>query len=290
MNNSNSCTILEAWNLYRETKIITELNQKKELSLFNLHVLSYWGDIDLSQIRTRDIISYRNSLMQHLSPKSTKNCLSLLRSLYNRAKKYEIYDGNIPYFEMPRVNNERIRYLNEEEAKLLLEALYAKSILWHDITLFALNTGLRANEIFSLTSNAINLPQKILIVFEAKNGHTRVVPLNSTSYIIAEKYLKKKYAFLFSNNKINGVSKIFKKTIDELQFNKNCRDNRDRLVFHSLRHTFASWLVQSGVDIIIVKELLGHRCLQMTMRYAHLAPNQGRKAVHEIVHIIKETD
>lgn len=255
---------------------------KKELSLFQQHIESYWGNVELSTIRTRDIITYRNFLMKRLSPKSTKNCLSLLRSLYNRAKKYEIYEGNIPYFEMPRINNERIRFLNEDEARLLLDTLYHKSILWHDITLFALYTGLRANEIFSLTANAINLPQKILIVFEAKNGHTRVVPLNSVSYKIAEKYLKQKNAFLFSNNKITGVSKIFRQTINELQLNKNCRDNRDKLVFHSLRHTFASWLVQKGIPLLVVASLLGHRDIKMTMRYAHLAPDQGIFAVSQL--------
>jgi len=54
---------------------------------------------------------------------------------------------------------------------------------------------------------------------------------------------------------------------------------KDRIVFHSLRHTYGSWLAMQGTSILMIKELLGHRKIEMTMRYAHLIPDQKREAV-----------
>lgn len=188
---------------------------------------------------------------------------------------------------MPKVDNARTRFLSETEANTLLFHLKIRSELWYDITLFALNTGLRANEIFSLKPSSVNISSRLLTVFDTKNSYTRIIPLNDIALRIAQKYLLFNFPFLFSKNKISRVSLIFNQAVEEVGLNRNIIDKREKIVFHSLRHTFASWLVQKGIDIVIVKDLLGHRCLHVTMRYAHLAPNQRQKAVSEIIHIIQ---
>lgn len=74
------------------------------------------------------------------------------------------------------------------------------------------------------------------------------------------------------------VSKLFDKVVTVLGFNDGVEDARQRVVFHSLRHTFASWLVQRGVPLYTVAELMGHTTLEMTKRYSHLAPDTMRAA------------
>ena len=89
------------------------------------------------------------------------------------------------------------------------------------------------------------------------------------------------------------VSDTFARTVDDLGLNdtgesvintKGVRvplkieDARQRVVFHSLRHTYASWLVQGGTPLYTVAELMGHTTLEMTKRYSHLAPDSLRKA------------
>jgi len=61
--------------------------------------------------------------------------------------------------------------------------------------------------------------------------------------------------------------------------NDGITDLRHKVVFHTLRHTFASWMVQGGTPLALVSQMMGHSNLQVTMRYAHLAPSQAREAV-----------
>ena len=82
------------------------------------------------------------------------------------------------------------------------------------------------------------------------------------------------------------ISKTFKRQADKL-FNKGVDDPRQRVYFHSLRHTYASWLVTEGVDLYRVKELLGLKDLTMTQRYAHLAPDTLRGAVNILEEALK---
>jgi site-specific recombinase XerD len=74
----------------------------------------------------------------------------------------------------------------------------------------------------------------------------------------------------------------FERVVAELGLNAGIEDRRDKVVFHTLRHTFASWLVQGGIDLYRVKELMGHSVMAMTERYAHLAPDAGRVSVQVI--------
>ena len=78
---------------------------------------------------------------------------------------------------------------------------------------------------------------------------------------------------------IDRISKTFSRIVGNLKLNEGIDDLRQKLVFHSLRHTFASWLVQDGVDLYTVKELMGHEEISMTERYSHLSPTAMRNAV-----------
>ncbi|UQZ90733.1 hypothetical protein C4J81_16580 [Deltaproteobacteria bacterium Smac51] len=78
------------------------------------------------------------------------------------------------------------------------------------------------------------------------------------------------------------VSHVFDRAVKDLGFNEGRDDRRDRVVFHTLRHTFASWMVIQGQSLYLVGTLLGHSSAQMTQRYAHLAPETQKAAVTAI--------
>ncbi len=85
-----------------------------------------------------------------------------------------------------------------------------------------------------------------------------------------------------NGKKRKQISKTFDRTIKELGLNNGVRDRRQKLTFHSCRHTCASWLVQAGVPLFTVKEILGHSTIALTERYSHLAPSTFRQAAEAI--------
>jgi integrase len=79
-----------------------------------------------------------------------------------------------------------------------------------------------------------------------------------------------------TGNQAQWLSKSFRIAVEALGFNKGITDPRERVTFHTLRHTFASWAVIVGVPLYTVGKALGHKTLTMTQRYAHLAPDSHR--------------
>jgi site-specific recombinase XerD len=79
--------------------------------------------------------------------------------------------------------------------------------------------------------------------------------------------------------KITAISKTFDRVVQELGLNEGVTDRRQKVVFHTLRHTYASWMVEKGVDLYHVKKLMGHGTLSMTERYSHLSDKTLQSAV-----------
>ncbi|MDR1235623.1 MAG: tyrosine-type recombinase/integrase [Holosporaceae bacterium] len=86
---------------------------------------------------------------------------------------------------------------------------------------------------------------------------------------------------------IKSVSSSFSRAVESPGFNKGVDDPRQKVVFHTLRHTYADWLVMSGVDLYTVQKLMGHSTIAMTERYSYPAPNHLKKAVGMFVAALK---
>ena len=100
--------------------------------------------------------------------------------------------------------------------------------------------------------------------------------------IFSNSFFKNNQDYIFvsaKGEKIKEVSNQFQRIVDSIGLNKGITDTRNKVVFHTLRHTFASWLAMAGVDIYTIKELMGHSDIKMTQRYMHLAPNKFTSAV-----------
>lgn len=89
---------------------------------------------------------------------------------------------------------------------------------------------------------------------------------------------------------IKEISNSFIRAVNELGYNDGVTSRKDKLVFHSLRHSFASRLVEKGVDLYVVGQLMGHSDLTMTKRYSHLRPNTLRAAVKTLENPKVEAD
>lgn len=148
----------------------------------------------------------------------------------------------------------------------------------------ALNTGLRRGELLGLKWANVNLTGKVLTVTAAtaKSGHTRRVPLNTEAFDTLTLWYErqknpKSEALVFPGHRGERMTRIDTAwaSLTKLAGIKNFR-------LHDCRHHFASKLVQAGVDLYTVKELLGHSEIAMTERYSHLAPDNLRAAVEKV--------
>lgn len=180
----------------------------------------------------------------------------------------------------------------------------------HDIALLSLYTGMRAGEIHALQWGNVDFENEILEILDPKSGKNRMAFMTPEvkSMFMARYDKQPKGALVFpgrNGQRRRSVSDTFDRVVSSLGFNNSgeyvenedgtsqpgvIEDARQRVVFHTLRHTFASWLVQKGIPLYTVAELMGHSTIEMTKRYSHLAPNSLKAAAMSISKVLVTTD
>ena len=284
-------TLREAWGLYEELVLptLSKGSRQSDSGRWTNHVEQFFGNCPLNEISSKSILAFRIKLAQsNLSPQTIKHALSLLGRVLRKSVQFEIYQGPLPTITMPRFDNQRVKFLTRSEATTLFNVLKVTSFLWHDVAMLGLHTGLRASEIFSLRPSHVDFDNSLLHIFDTKSKKNRTVPINSSAREVLMRNLSSK-DYIFTNSlgtRIDFVGKPFREAVTACKFNEKIYDTRQRVVFHTLRHTFASWLVQSGSPLALVSQLLGHSNIQMTMRYAHLSPHKGMAAVQQLEQIL----
>jgi len=157
--------------------------------------------------------------------------------------------------------------------------IYAFTDHLKPIVLLALNTGMRKGEILSLEWSEVDLTRRIVSVLgdKSKSGQSRSIPLNDEANKVLRGWREQtsgnRYVFVSSvtGDKLNNINTAWRNIIKESEITS--------FRFHDLRHTFASNLVMRGISLNTVRELLGHHSIEMTLRYAHLAPEHTAQAV-----------
>lgn len=281
-------TMGEAWALYREKWLPNLSHWEYEDLRYKKHIAPRFENVPLNEIKPLDLESFKQELFESgLSPATVRQILGNIRRLYNKLAEWEIFDGKTPtsVIKMPKVENARIRYLTPQEAGALLDLIKAKSTTWWRISLISLKTGMRLNEILSLTWSDLDLSARVIHVrFSKKKVRMTPMPLSIKS-LFEDMPAGLPSALVFpstTGEKSEQVSMSFKRAVEELEFNTGIKDARQKVVFHTLRHTFASWLAMDGVPLYTISELMGHSTMEMTKRYAHLCPDTKRTAVDKI--------
>lgn len=264
--------------------------------LYQTHLKDKFAEKRMNEISSLDLERMKSELQKSgLSPASVKHVLVLMRQIFNKAVLWGLYHGGNPVkgVKMPILQNQKTRFLSHDEANTLLKALAAmRTSDLHDMSLLSLRTGLRAGEIFNLRGSDLDFQNDIITVSDPKNKTTRHAYMTGS---IRKMLLKRKpntpEGLVFPDRKgkkIVAISQRFRSLVNKLGFNKEITDTRQKVTFHTLRHTHASWLALQGESIITIRDMLGHKTTAMTERYSHLIPDHKRRAAERLESTLNE--
>ncbi len=238
--------------------------------------------LDLERIRKKMATAGR-------AARSVQYVKAIIRQVYSYASIRGLFKGQPPtqhFLKNQKLDNKRQRYLSPNEAKALLEAIRPHSEQTHNICLLSLNTGMRFGEIASLLWQHVNTESRSILIVDPKNGESRSAYMTDAVVQMFGGMKRGKpdeLVFPSTTGELMGkVSHTFPKAVDELGLNDGITDRRMRLVFHSLRHSCASWLVNAGVELPTIAKILGHKDLTMTARYSHVNDSSVKDAMRTL--------
>ncbi|MGR3219492.1 MAG: tyrosine-type recombinase/integrase [Candidatus Anammoxibacter sp.] len=237
-----------------------------------------FGNYPLRAFTTRLIEEYQSKRLEYNKPATVNRMLAVLKHMFVKAVDWNMVEEDvlkrIKKVKLLPENNKRLRFLSKEECQELISfcCQHLKPIV-----ITALNTGMRRSEILNLKWSQVDLKHGFVLLEDTKNGEPRQIPINTTlreSFLSLTRHIDDSY--VFRDQKTNKPYQSVKKS-----FATACKRAKiQSFRFHDMRHTFASQLVMAGVSLAVVKELLGHKTLTMTLRYSHLAPGQKVNAVN----------
>jgi integrase len=212
-----------------------------------------------------------------------------LSSMFKRAVAWGYLEVNpLAGLSQAKEQNEEASYLSREEVARLLASCPDKI---RPLITAAVNTGMRWGELMALEWKDVNFERGLLTVRDPKNRETRHVPMNVTVRETLEAHRRRQaqevegiISHVFARPETGKPWVDVRKTYYEAL--KDAKITR-RVTFHGLRHTAASHMVMNGVDLRTVGKILGHKTAQITLRYAHLAPDHLKGAVDRLDFTVK---
>lgn len=282
-------TIVEYW---RETYWPSQAYKASGSRVAENALWSKWiepeiGNISLVALTASDLERVKGAMLKaRKAPGSVKYALAVISQIWNSAHRNGIVSGDCPtkHVVLPKKDNRRQRYLTRDESDKLLVALATRSPISYDMSILGLDCGLRFGEIAALCWEDCDFERGQMLIRDPKARANRFAFMTNRVKEALERRCRKAVGLIFidaKGNKLDRVSNTFRRIADDM-FNQGVDDPRLRVCFHTLRHTFASWLVEGGVSLYEVKELMGHADFSMTQRYSHLSP-EGLRAVVKIL-------
>lgn len=286
-------TLNDIANIYFEyKKAHVKGDISKHYRRYPLNLKEKFGEEDIDFITSEKILKYQAQLNDDgYAPATINYNITFLGTLFNLAIEEKLFHKQNPVsskkIKKIKTDNGRERYLTLKE----INELYSK-IDDENIKLFtelSLSTGGRLETVLHIKAKDINLEDKIITLKDLKNdsSYKGFIPDSLLSYL--QEYISTLSANSFV---IGGALEKFPtrtiqrkmKNIFEPLFNKglDTKDAKNRVVIHTLRHTFASHLAINGTPIFTIQKLMNHRDIKQTMRYAKLAPDSGKDFVNNL--------
>jgi site-specific recombinase XerD len=242
------------------------------------------GDAPLHLINVREIERFLSDKTSEASIWTARKYYTALASAFETAKKWKCISVN-PFrqVEKPKAPEVQPAHFTKKDFQEIMKGI--SEVNFRELCICAVSTGLRLGELISLQWTDVDFVRKVLTVknsetFTTKNKKIRVVAMSEQLWrmlAMRKDRASSELVFHFNGQQLSAekVSKTFKEYVRAARLN-------EKLHFHSLRHTFATWLVQDGASIYEVQKLLGHSSIAVTQIYSHLAPSELHSVVNRI--------
>lgn len=275
-----------------------ELRGKSEKSVkftkrkYENHLKPFIANKRLESLTVEVLNGIKKEKIKTLAPKTVNGILVLVSTVLKYANKTldmkvtnHVDSGKVPLY---KVNNTRERYLNPEEIDLLLE--HTKQNIHVDmVTRLSLSTGGRLGTVYAIKKKDINVEKRSVKLTDFKSGgdtylgylHPKFFPdfeflkdLDDEDYVVSDKGKRISYG---------RIQHLFKKITDPI-FNLNIPkdDRKNRLVIHSLRHSFCSAMIKNNVSVVTLQRVVGHKSITSTLKYSHLSQESMFEEVDKV--------
>ena len=263
-----------------------------DVSLLKNHLLPAFGHRYLTDIKPLDVQSFVNALSaKGMAPASRNRILMLFKFMFNSAIKWEVQgvvSNPCKGISELQENNHMERFLTSDEAQRLRSAI-AESVnpLLGPLVQLMMLTGCRRGEALNAKKTDFDLERGSWLLPDPKGGKARHIPMNERAIDTVKAALLLAQSL---NHNFDQTEYVFANPrtglpFEQIYYSWNTARKKaglDDLRMHDLRHSFASAMVNSGMTLYDVKEILGHANIKTTQRYAHLSNHRLRKAAESV--------
>lgn len=257
---------------------------------FLLRAVDHFKGLALYEVTPALVEKYKTALTlekvpgtdRPLAPRTVQYALVTLKAVFTKAVVWQKATANpVRPVKMPVVNNIKDRFLDAKEVQALLSASEQGPEYLFPLVAVLLNCGLRIGEALALGWADVDLGKGLLTVRHGKGDKRRVLPLNEATrdalrrLVTPETVLdaQEDHVFTYRGKRVTGGRSAFETARTRAGLGGDVTP-------HTLRHTFAATLASNGVDLLVLRDLMGHSSVNVTVaRYAHLFPDRGKRAV-----------
>ena len=250
----------------------------RDESTIHKHLIPYFGGNYIGAVKIKDLEDYKTFRAGRVKPRTVNRELDTLKSMFNRAVEWG-WLKETPGKAVKRLKFQKQPpvYLDTTQLTRLLEECDTPHL--RAFVVLGVYTGMRKSEILHLGWEDVDLKNRSITLRQTKNKEFRVVDMNELVWQTLRRHprhISSPYLLARPDGRpFSDLRAPFEAALK--------RASLPRIRIHDLRHSFGSNLVAAGASLAVVKELLGHKDIQTTMIYAHLAPDMKRAAVELLV-------
>jgi site-specific recombinase XerD len=272
-----NATLAELGEQYIDHAKLHKRSWKRDVQMLG-NLKEFFGPVKLRDVTAARIEDYQRERVKEVSPATSNREMALLKHMFNMAERWGEHHGANPvrFVRFLPEDNLRFETLSEVQEKQLL---LASPPYLREMIVFAVNTGLRTSDIFNLQWTEVDIDQRRLKKIVKKSLKSLSIPLNEAAFgVIEGRYANQHGPYVFYNPMTGDRFKDVKGALAAAVK----RAALGKVTWHMFRHTFATRLTADNVDLVTVKELLGHANISTTLRYAHSNDDAKRRAVQKL--------